>query len=122
MVYINANDDYEECEIKVSKLSKACNISQKTKEIVYERDNGLCVICGKQGIPNMHYIARGQLGLGIEQNIVTGCLKCHHEYDNGGFRKQHKKTIRKYLQSKYEDWNEEDLIYKKCGKLIIVKK
>ena len=22
-------------------------------------------------------------GLGIEQNVVTLCIQCHHDYDNG---------------------------------------
>jgi 5-methylcytosine-specific restriction endonuclease McrA len=99
---------------RTSKLSKACDISPKVRQAVYERDNGICVICReKQGLPNMHYIPRAQLGLGIEQNIVCGCLKCHAEYDNGKYRKHHGEVIKTYLQSKYENWNEEDLIYHK---------
>ena len=96
-----------------SKLSKACDIPQSVKDTVFKRDKGLCVICGQAGIPNMHYIGRGQLGLGIEQNIVCGCLKCHTEYDNGKYREQHGETIKRHLQSKYKDWKEEDLIYRK---------
>lgn len=96
-----------------SKLSKACDISDSVKKKVLERDNGLCVICKQVGQPNMHYIARSQLGLGIEQNVVCGCLKCHNEYDNGLFREHHKKIIKKHLKSKYKGWKEENLIYRK---------
>ena len=96
-----------------SKLSKACDIPQSVKEVVFNRDKGLCVICKQAGIPNMHYIARSQLGLGIEQNVVCGCIKCHHEYDNGKYRKEYKEIIKKHLQSKYKNWNEEELTYKK---------
>jgi len=96
-----------------SKLSKACDIPQSVKEIVFNRDKGLCVICKQAGIPNMHYIARSQLGLGIEQNVVCGCIKCHHEYDNGTLRKHHREIIKKHLQSKYKNWNEDNLTYKK---------
>lgn len=78
------------------------------------RDKGICVICkANKGLPNMHYIARSQLGLGIEQNVACGCLKCHHEYDNTPLKKHHKEIFKKHLQSKYENWCEEELTYKK---------
>ena len=47
-----------------SKRAKACNITLKVKQAVYERDLGLCVICHKQGIPNAHYIRRSQGRIG----------------------------------------------------------
>lgn len=99
-----------------SRRTKALDISQKVKKIVYERDNGLCVICGRQGLPNSHYIRRSKGGLGIEQNIVTMCIECHHAYDNGNdpVRRDYiKDKTRKYLLNHYIDWNEEKLIYKK---------
>lgn len=99
-----------------SKRSKACDISTKVKQEVYERDCGKCVICGGNGIPNMHYIRRSKGGLGIPQNIVCGCIRCHHEYDNGKKRKEYAEIIRNYLMKCYEEWNEEDLIYRKWGK------
>lgn len=43
-----------------SKRSKACDISPATKKIVYARDNGRCIICGKRGNPNSHFIKRSQ--------------------------------------------------------------
>lgn len=97
----------------MSKRSTACQIPKKVKEIVYERDNGLCIICSRPGIPNAHYIRRSQGGLGIEQNVVTLCLDCHNDYDNGFYRESYGKKIHDYLESKYPNWNEEDLIYKK---------
>lgn len=96
-----------------SKRSKACDITQKVKQIVYERDGGLCVICHNPGMPNAHYIRRSQGGLGIEQNVVTLCMKCHNDYDNGNYRAKYGEIIREYLSSIYEGWNEGDLIYNK---------
>ena len=99
-----------------SKRSKACDISQKTKEIVFERDNHKCILCGSRyGQPNAHFIARSKGGLGIEQNIVTLCFRCHQNYDFGDYEQHHniQNYIREYLKSKYENWNEEDLLYKK---------
>ena len=64
-----------------SKRAKACDISKKVKDRVWERDGGRCIICGSPyAMPNSHYIRRSQGGLGIEENIVTMCLCCHNMY------------------------------------------
>ncbi len=47
----------------MSKRSKACEISQKTKEEVWNRDNQQCIICGKwvpKSCANAHFIKRSQ--------------------------------------------------------------
>lgn len=107
-----------------TKRSKATDISQKVKKIVFERDGGQCVVCGNSYnvMPNAHYISRSKGGLGIEQNVVTLCTeftqnKCHRKYDFGTYEERNKikKIIHDYLKSKYKNWNEEDLIYKKWG-------
>lgn len=94
------------------------------KKKVFERDNGCCVICGNNYnvMPNAHYIPRSKGGLGIEENIVTLCTeltpnKCHRKYDFGTKEQQEKihDSIKNYLQSKYEDWDEDKLVYKKWG-------
>ena len=51
--------------------------------------------------------------MGIEENIVTLCPKCHFEDDNGLHTQEYQQKIKEYLQSKYEDWKEENLIYRK---------
>jgi len=105
-----------------TKRSKKTDIPMSVKKKVFERDKGRCVICGNycNVMPNAHYISRQKGGLGIEENIVTLCTeltqnKCHRKYDFGTKeeRLKIKEKIRKYLQSKYKNWNEEDLIYKK---------
>lgn len=97
-----------------SKRSNATDIPQKVKEIVWERDNHQCIVCGNPyAMPNAHYISRAHGGLGIEQNIVTLCQKCHDRYDNGDKRKEYGDWIRAYLKSKYPDWDEAKLVYQK---------
>lgn len=97
-----------------SKRAKATDIPKKVKEIVYTRDKGKCVVCGKAGIPNAHYIRRSQGGLGIEQNVVTLCTTCHNDFDNGFKREEIGTMIREYLKCIYGDsWKEERLIYSK---------
>lgn len=101
----------------MSKRSKACDISQKTKEIVWNRDNQSCIICGKyvsKTCANAHYIKRSQGGLGIEQNIVTLCPHCHYEEDFGKDTKLYEEKIENYLKSKYgTNWDKSKLIYSK---------
>ena len=98
-----------------SKRAKALAISQNTKRIVYDRDEGLCVVCGRPGLPEAHYIPRSKGGLGIEQNIVTMCRDCHRMMDQGNgvtMEKLHS-IVRNHLSSHYEGWSEDDLVYKK---------
>ena len=100
----------------MSKRSKACEIKPKVRAKVWTRDNHRCVLCGiyvSEACSNAHYIARSHSGLGIEQNILTLCPTCHHNYDNTDKRHELKEVLKRYLSSKYENWNEEDLIYKK---------
>ena len=97
-----------------TKRAKACDITKKVKDIVWERDNHQCIICGSyQAMPNSHYIRRSQGGLGIEENIVTMCQRCHRAYDQGDERKAIATYTEKYLRSKYPNWNPQNLIYKK---------
>lgn len=104
------------------KMTQATSITPEVKLAVWHRDRRKCIICGKTtgAEPNAHYISRAQGGLGIEENIVTLCYgpgsnHCHDMYDNGDrkTRMQFKNKIREYLQSKYPDWREEDLVYDK---------
>ena len=67
-------------------------------------------------MPNAHYISRAHGGLGIEENIVTLCLDCHNNYDNGRSKEESnciREKIEDYLKRHYNNWNKESLIYKK---------
>lgn len=47
----------------MSKRSKACEIPQKVKENVWNRDDHKCILCGKyvpKTCANAHYIKRSQ--------------------------------------------------------------
>ena len=89
----------------------------QVKKKVWDRDNHHCIYCGSPyAMPNAHYISRAHGGLGIEKNVVTLCLKCHHNYDNGrdsNLRELIKRKIEYHLMYHYPNWNKEDLIYKK---------
>lgn len=96
------------------KRSKACDIPQAVKNAVWERDCGYCIRCGNtQAMPNAHYISRAHGGLGIEENIVTLCQKCHDIYDHSSQRPELKEYIKNYLKNKYPNWDEKNLVYRR---------
>ncbi len=101
----------------MSKRSKACEISQKVKEIVWNRDEQKCIYCGRyvpKTYANAHYIKRSQGGLGIEENIVTLCPECHYQEDHGLNTKLYEEYIENYLKGIYgANWDKSKLIYKK---------
>ncbi|MDO4282370.1 MAG: hypothetical protein Q4D02_01925 [Clostridia bacterium] len=101
---------------RTSRRAKACDISTRVKALVWQRDDGRCIICGQRGLPNSHYIKRSHGGLGIEENIVCMCISCHNFYDNGNdeiLKNSIKKKTRDYLKRQYKNWKEENLFYKK---------
>ena len=95
------------------KQTKATAIDRKTKETVYERDKGLCIICHRPGLPEAHYIRRSQGGLGIPENIVTLCRECHREFDEGRKHNEYKEKIKNYLERFYPDFDDYNRIYHK---------
>lgn len=97
-----------------SKRTKACDISQKVKRIVWERDGQRCIFCGSHNaMPNAHYISRGCGGLGIEQNVVTACFECHREMDQTTDRGYMLEFTRKHLESHYPNFGDEKRIFHK---------
>lgn len=100
-----------------SKRARATDIPMKVKRNVWERDEFRCIACGnRQAAPNAHYIPRSKGGLGIEENIVTLCLSCHEKMDNSTERKKMLSYVKKYLKSKYPEWDETKLRYGKWTK------
>ena len=104
------------------KDTKARDFSRKAKEQIAERDSiegwPCCIYCGLAAPAplawsNAHFIARAQQGLGIPENGLTLCPACHRRYDQTTDRKMMREYFREYLESKYENWSEEALIYKR---------
>lgn len=97
----------------MSRRSRELAINREIKAKVFERDGGRCVICGRPGNPEAHFISRAQGGLGVEQNIVTLCRECHRRFDQTSDRTAFRGVLRAYLMSKYPHWNEEKIIYRR---------
>jgi 5-methylcytosine-specific restriction endonuclease McrA len=100
-------------ETQLKKLTKATDITSRVKSAVWERDGHKCIVCGNTcAAPSAHYIRRSHGGLGIPENVVTLCMDCHREFDEGGI---HGDNIKRYLQRLYPDWDEKNLVYRKPG-------
>ena len=104
--------------------TKSLEIPEKVKRAVAERDScdghPCCIWCGKPApvsnplaFSNAHYIPRSGGGLGVEENILTLDWECHLRYDQSGNRGKMQEFFKHYLMSKYPEWDEEKLIYKK---------
>ena len=97
----------------MTKRTKATSISPAVKVIVYARDEGLCIFCGRPGNPEAHVIPRSQGGLGIEENIITVCRPCHDAMDNGKYRREFVEAAKDYLAKHYGTIDKDKLIYRK---------
>ena len=104
--------------------TKALGITIAVKESVAERDSFdgwvCCILCGlpapvnnQLAFSNAHYISRAQGGLGIEENVLTLCPKCHRRYDQTTDRAMLKPFFGRYLKEHYPEWDESKLIYRK---------
>lgn len=93
-----------------SKLTKATDISQQVRQQVKERDK-YCVLCGSSyNLEIAHFISRKRLGLGVKENLVLLCRRCHYDYDMTTKRAEIQGILRDYLSRFYD---ETKLKYKK---------
>ena len=78
---------------KKSRMAKQTEFTAKARKAIHKRDRESCFFCRKGyhmesacnygGLQIMHVVSRSQLGLGIEQNGVLGCIGHHGMMDNG---------------------------------------
>lgn len=87
-------------------MTAACDITQAVKAKVWERDGGRCILClSPAAAPNAHYLPRSRGGLGIPENTVTLCQRCHNQYDNSADRPFLRAEIQAYLIRTYPGWD-----------------
>lgn len=72
-----------------------------------------CILCGKPGFPNAHIIRRSQGGMGVKENIISLCGRCHYALDEGKNRANLMEKVLDYIKSFYPDWTPESVTYKK---------
>lgn len=104
--------------------TKATLIPGAVKRAVRKRDGGRCVICGRAGDPHCHVVRRSAGGMGVEQNIVTLCPRCHYAFDEGLWikdleplgmhsRKEVRDFLYSYMEHCYPGWSPESVTYRK---------
>lgn len=96
--------------------TKATSIPDKVKKEVYQRDYFRCVLCGSMNAgPHCHFVRRSQGGLGIPENIWTGCMRCHEAFDSEATDEPLHNRMREYFRKLYPDWDEGKMRYRKDG-------
>lgn len=98
------------------KVTKHTSIPKWVKETVSARDDGMCVLCYRPGLPNAHVVRRSQLGRGDDpRNIVCLCPECHDKFDKGKAQEREAAYVRivAHLKGFYPDWSREDMMYRK---------
>jgi 5-methylcytosine-specific restriction endonuclease McrA len=102
-----------------SARSKATDISPKVREIIKERDK-TCILCGSsQMLTIADYVPRSKGGLGIPENLVLLCMKCHEEFDHSKYSNIsdiHSIKIFKYLSNLYPHFEHCNRFYKRNNK------
>ena len=106
------------------KDTKARDFDSDAKRAIATRDSfedwPCCISCGRPApqekptaFSNAHFISRAQGGLGIPENGLTLCPECHRKYDQTTARKEMREFFAGYLRSKYQDWDESKLYYRR---------
>lgn len=84
--------------------AKATDIPADVRKAVKQRDNSLCIFCqSSYGIELAHTIlSRSKGGLGIEQNLVCACQRCHKIMDSESEQgKRFRQSAIRYLEKQY---------------------
>lgn len=69
---------------------------KKARRAAYERDKGLCIMCGRPATDCHHVIFRSQLGKDDPDNLVCLCRSCH-EKAHGVNAKMIREELKKYI-------------------------
>lgn len=111
------------------KLARQLEFAERDRNAIKKRDREACVFCALgycmpqkgewtgDAMQVMHIVPRAQLGLGIEQNGVLGCVYHHQMMDNGnqGRRKEMISILEDRMRQYYPGWTRESVIYRKYG-------
>ena len=86
---------------RVPKLVERGRFSQTDIRLIAERDEGLCILCHRQGHHIHHVMPKSRQGRGVFTNGALLCHECHTEV--------HKNNDLLYdLIDRFADWYGED--------------
>ena len=110
---MDADDEALGKEMRMKDLTE---ITPKVRERVLRRDSyddhPCCQYCGSPyNIEVHHLVERSRGGMGIEQNLICLCTRCHQRLHSG--EREIKVFCEDYLHNLYPDYTERDLIYRK---------
>ena len=92
------------------------DFTKQSKQIIIERDS-CCIYCGAHHrLTYAHNIPRSKGGLGIPQNGVLLCIRCHHALDNGhdsDLANAIQEYIDSYLKRHYGEIKRSEATYQK---------
>lgn len=100
----------------MGRLKEKTDISKDTRKIVLLRDSyydvPVCQSCGSPyNLELAHFVPRSRGGMGIPENLVTLCHKCHQASHNADDNIRN--IMLRRLEQCYEDWCESKVISKK---------
>ena len=101
--------------VRFYQRTKAVDVSGRVRHTVLLRDEGTCLHCHTKAekMTMAHYIPRNINGLGIPENIVALCGKCHDKMDNTTYGEEHLlPRVKEYLDELYPNFKDEDRVYK----------
>ena len=78
----------------------------RTRKLAYERDDGMCVLCGAPATETHHIIFRSRGGTNELKNIACLCRKCH-EIAHGVHAKQTRETLQRIFKERNERYEED---------------
>lgn len=108
-------------------MARQTEFSTAARKAIHKRDMESCFFCQAGyhmenacrygGLQIMHVVPRSQMGLGVEQNGVLGCIGHHELMDNGnrGLRGEMQAMLEDYMQDMYPGWSREAVTYSKYG-------
>lgn len=76
---------------------------KKTKIAAYERSNGICELCKRRKVTDIHHIIyRSQLGTSQLDNLMALCRECH-EKAHGVNAKEYRLLLQKIRRNNNEE-------------------
>lgn len=95
-------EGYNDCE---GQMKSPLQIPAKTRQKVYDRDGGCCVMCGRP-TTEQHHIIGGKMGcrrVHVEENLLLLCYLCHDRTHRGKQSEKLQRWCEQWSRDRYGD-------------------